>query len=151
MAIINRDCDATQQRDVYTANVTGTASGISAGIMNPVVATGITYPLMTVPYPSQLVAAQSAVWGLSGAASHSLWIYRFAGGLTTIPVGQSLAVTAYGTSGSQGFSLFAAATYLLQAGDQIVLYTQVANTAVDKTTVTLVTKKLQDYVTCFGV
>lgn len=150
MAIINRDLDPTQQRDVYTTNVSITASGVSAGIANPVLATGITYPLMTVPYPAQLVAAEEAAWGASGTPVHSLWIYRFAGGFTSIAVGQTLTVTAFGTSGALGYSLFGA-SWLLQTGDQIALYTQGSASAVASTTITVVIKALQDYKTEFGV
>lgn len=150
MAICNRDLDPSQQRETFTAVLDRTPSGVSAGILNPGLATGQTYRVCTIPYPSTLVAAQNAVWGLSGTPVHSLWIYRFAGGFTSIAVGQTMAPTAFGTSGSLGFSLFAA-SYGLLAGDQLVLYTQGANSAVAESTVTCVVKALQDIKTHFGV
>lgn len=150
MAIVNRDLDSSQQRVVYQAIVNGTPSGISAGIVNPGVATAQTFPLVNITAPGQLVAASEAVYGLSGAPVHSLWIYRFAGGFTSIAVGQTQAATAFGTSGVQGFSLFGA-SWLLLAGDQLVLYTQAANTAVAQANVTIVVKNLQDIRTDFNV
>jgi hypothetical protein len=151
MAIVNRDLDSSQQRETYQCYVSGSASGISAGIVNPGVATGLTFPLCNIGFPAQLVAADCAAYGLSGTPVHSLWIYRFAGGFTSIAVGQTLTITAFGTSGVLGFSLFAATTFPLQSGDQLVLYTQGSNTAVANTTVTLVVKALQDIKTNFGV
>lgn len=152
MAIVNRDLDPSQQRELYVANVVGTASAISAGIMNPVVGTGVTFPLATISAQGQLVAAACSAWGLSGSPVHSLWLYRFAGGYTGIQIGGNLSITAFGTSGALSFSMMAASvTYQLQAGDQIVLYATGANSAVDKTSVTLVVRNLQDIVSDFGV
>lgn len=150
MAIVNRDLDPSQQRWTFQQMINSTASGISVGFMNPGIATGFTYVICNIPCSSQLVAADESVYGLSGAPVHSLWIYRFAGGFTAIAIGQSQAATAFGTSGIQGFSLFGA-SWLLQAGDQLVLYTQGANTAVAAATVTCVVKALQDIRTDFGV
>lgn len=151
MAIVNRDLDPTQQRVRYQAVLTNSGnSGVSAGIAVPGVVTGKTFPLCNISSPGQLVAASEACYGVSGAASHSLWVYRFAGGFTSFAIGQSLAITAFGTSGIQGYSLFGASNQLL-AGDQIVLLTQVANTAVDTAIVELVVRNLQDIVSDFGV
>lgn len=150
MALVNRDKDVTEQINVWNKIVDATPSSISAGISNPGVATGNTYVLMTVPYPAQLMAAGSASYGTSGSPVHSLWIYRFAGGFTSIAVGQTLAVTAFGTSGYQGFSIFAGVSYPLQAGDQLVLYTQASNAAVAVTSVGLAVKALQDIKSYFG-
>lgn len=151
MAIVNRDLAPSQQCQEYQMRVAATASAVSAGIANPVVATGNTYVLCNIPYPSQLVSANLGAYGLSGSPVHSLWIYRFAGGFTSIAVGQTITVTGFGTSGVIGMSLFAAQTFLLQAGDQLALYTQGANTAVDSVVVTCVIKALQDIKSEFGV
>ncbi len=151
MAIVNRDLDVTQQRVRYQAVLsTSGNSGVSAGISVPGVITGKTFLLCNVSSPGQLVAAAETAYGVSGAAVHSLWVYRFAGGFTSFAVGQTLAITAFGTSGIQGFSLFGASNSLL-AGDQVVLYTQAANTAVDTAVVELVIRNLQDIVSDFGV
>lgn len=152
MAICNRDLSSPQQRESYVASLTGTASAVSAGVMNPVVGTGVTFPLALIPSQSQLVAAGIAAWGASGSPVHSLWLYRFAGGFTSIAIGQTLAVQSYGTSGYQGFSILpAAVTYQLQAGDEIVLYAQGSASAVASAQVTLVVQNLQDIVSDFGV
>lgn len=153
MALANRDKDTTEQRATFNAAIFGTASGVSAGITNPGLSTGTTFPLATIPYPGTLDAAESVVWGLSGTPVHSLWIYRFAGGFTSIACGQTLTVTAFGTSGAIGYSLIAgnASTFPLLAGDQIVLYAQGANSAVASAQVSLVVKATQDFKTHFGV
>lgn len=153
MALANRDKDVTEQRATFNAAIFGTASGISAGITNPGIATGITFPLCTIPYPSTLDVAESVVWGLSGTPVHSLWIYRFAGGFTSIACGQTLTVTAFGTSGAQGYSLIAgnASTFPLLAGDQIVLYALGSGAAVASAQISLVIKATQDFKSHFGV
>lgn len=140
MAIVNRDLDPSQQRDIYNCPLVNTI-------------TGQTYNLCLVPYPGQIVAAQQAVNGLSGAPNHSLWIQRFipGTGLTSINIGNSLVATTFGTSGSQGFSLPGAVTYPLQTNDVIMLSTAAANTAATSSTITLVIKALQDIKTVFGV
>ncbi len=150
MPICNRDLDVSEQTRTFQAVLNGTPSGVSAGVMNPGLSTGQTFRVCTIPYPAQLTAVDYAVWGLSGAPVHSLWLYRFAGGFTAIAVGQTMAVTAFGTSGVLGVSLFGASWQLL-AGDQIVLYTQAANTAVAESTVTVCVKALQDIKNHFGV
>lgn len=151
MAIVNRDLDTTQQRESYCASLVSSPSGISAGIQNPGVATGLTFPLCNIPYPASLVSVAESVYGLSGTPTHSLWIYRFAGGFTSIQVGASLNPTAFGTSGVLSHSLYAASTFPLLAGDQIVVATLGTNAAVARADFTVVIRCLQDYKTYFGV
>lgn len=162
MAIVNRDKDGSEQRLIYENSFYSDPSGISAGILNPGVPTGKTYPICTIPYPSTLDAANVAAWGISGTPVYSLWIYRFAGGFTSIVCGQTLTMTAFGTSGSLsgngvsgalGFSLIAAnaSTFPLIAGDQVALYTQGANSAFATVTVSLVIRATQDIRSNFGV
>lgn len=150
MSIVNRDLNSTQQRECFQANLTSTYAGTSAGIVDPGVLAGFTYPIFTVPYPASLQVAEEVVWGLSGSPVHSLWIYRFAGGFTSIQVGASLAITAYGTSGALGVSLYAGISYPLMTGDQVVLYAQGSGSAVAEATVTCVIQCLQDYKSYFG-
>lgn len=153
MAIVNRDLDPSQQSIVVEQTVYGgVAVSASLGLFTPGVATGRTYVIAEVPGPMQLVAAQAAAFGVSGSPAHSLWVYRFSGGFTSLgAIGQTLAVQGYGTSGAQAFSLFAGTSILLQAGDLIALYTQGSNAAVDSVTVSLVLKATQDIKTSFGV
>ena len=152
MPLVNRDKDQSEQRDLYQSSITGTASGVSAGVMNPVVATGQTYPLCVISRPGQLIAAGTACWGISGTPNHNLWVYRFAGGFTSILVGASLAPTAFGTSGYVGYSMAAASiSFPLQTGDQIVLNTTGSNAAFASVQIALVVKALQDIKSDFGV
>ena len=152
MALVNRDKDASEQRDVYQTSLEVTASGVSAGIANPGVLTGNTFPLFTATRPGQLVAVAAACWGISGTPNHSLWLYRFAGGFASIQMGNSLAPLAFGTSGTVSHSLMPASiSYPLVAGDQVVLKADGANTAFAKVMMTCVVKALQDIKTDFGV
>lgn len=143
MALINRDKDVSEQRNVFT----GTA-------VNTVV--GGTYPIWTAPYPCTLDAASQIAFGLSGAPNHSLWLYRFVvgAGLTQVAVlGQSMASAAYGTSGAQTFTIVSGSgtSYPLQAGDALFLISAAANTGAQLVQVELVVKALQDIKTSFGV
>jgi len=151
MAIVNRDKDASEQRDVVQVSLDRTASGISAGIMNPVVGTASTFVLLTATRPTQLVCGAFSAYGLSSTPNYQVWVQRFAGGITATQVGPSVAPTAFGTSGSIAWSaLAAAASYPLQAGDQLLLTSTGSNTASALLQVTLVTKALQDIKTDFG-
>ncbi len=149
MAIVNRDKDASEQITVFERVLASSASGISALLVNPSVNTGLTFVLMSVPGPAQLSAASVSAYGVSGSPVVSLWLYRFAGGFTSIAVGQSLAVTAYGTSGAQGMSLFGA-SWVLQAGDQLALYTQGSGAACEQICASVAIKALQDIRSSFG-
>lgn len=140
MAIVNRDLDVSQQRDIITESFA--------------TVTGGTYGVAVVPYPAQLLAAQTQSNGLSGAPNHSLWIQRFVAGsgITSINIGASMVITTFGTSGSQGYTFNGAnTTYLLQTGDLVMLSTAAANTATLNTTVSVVLKCLQDIKSTFGV
>jgi hypothetical protein len=138
MAVINRDMDVSQQKDVVSVALKATV-------------TGATYSLVTVPYPCKLVGAKQSVIGLSGAPNHSIWMLRWtASGTTSIIQGASMATVAFGTSGGQSFNVAGGASYVLQEGDQLALLTAGSNTASLDCNVTLVLQKLQDYVTYFG-
>lgn len=151
MAIVNRDKDVSEQRDVVNVALDRTASGISAGIMNPVVATSSTFVLFVASRPMQLVCGAFSAYGLSSTPNYQVWVQRFAGGITTTQVGPSVAPTAFGTSGSIAWSALAAAvSYPLQAGDQLLLTSTGANTASATLQVSLVLKSLQDIKTDFG-
>lgn len=151
MPIINRDLDASQQKESWNVVLNGTPSGISAGILNPGLATANTFVVCNIPYPATLVNIAEAVYGLSGTPTHSFWIYRFAGGFTSMQVGASYNVTAFGTSGVLSHSLYGGASWPLLAGDQIALYCLGSGAAVANAEVTVVVKALQDYKTYFGV
>lgn len=134
MAIVNRECDSSQQKDVVQAH------------LGPV-ATGVTRMLAVFPYPCMLETLKYAAIGLSGAPIHSLYKQR---GLTTEAIGISgIVVQAVGTSGSVGFSGLAAAGSTLlsfNTGDVLLAVTSVANTAVADIVIEVAVKKLQDIV-----
>jgi hypothetical protein len=144
MAISNRDLDNAQTRETIYA------------CLGPVV-TGATFLLGPIPYPAQVVAAQTASMGLSGAPVHALLISRFivGTGYTTIGLNATLTISAIGTSGPQGYSTasFAgsgASGTPLYPGDDLILVTGAANTATANTSVAVVIKALQDVKTHFG-
>lgn len=140
MPIVNRDLDSSQQTSVMSASLTGTV-------------TSATYILAVFPAPAQLVAVHQAVLGLSGAPNHSLWLNRFVvgAGVTSVAIGMSMASSAYGTSGAQGFTVISGASNLIQADDILVLSTAGANTGAASVSVSLAVKALQDIKTAFGV
>ncbi len=151
MALVNRDKSPGEQVGDFPVTLSGTASAVSAGLINPGLSTANTFVLFTVPYPAQLLQAGVAYFGSSGSPSHSLWVYRFAGGFTSIQVGASLAAQNFGTSGYQGFSILPASTsFPLQVGDVVALYCLGSNAAVASATVTLCIQALQDIKTHFA-
>lgn len=153
MPLINRDKDQSEQRECFTANLNVSPPGISFAISGLI--TGQTLPFCNIPYPASIVTIDQSSYGVSGAPVHSVSVYRFiaGAGLTQIPVGLSLAITAFGTSGIQSYTLLAgtSATLPLLAGDQLVLNTLVSSTAVQQAQVTVVVKALQDIKNHFGV
>lgn len=143
MAITNRDKDASEQKDVFTATVVPTV-------------TAATYLLWQAPYPCEVRQLNQAAFGLSGSPFHYINIYRFvvgAGATTITGLHASLGVVAAGTSGYQSFSVLGpSSSSLIQmnAGDFLVLTTAVANTACTSVTISGVVKKLQDIVSTYG-
>lgn len=139
MAIVNRDKDASEQRECFTTSIAPSL-------------TGLTYGVCVVPYQSNLVSAMVQGNGLSGSPNYSLWIQRFVvgSGVTSINIGSSLVLTTFGTSGAMTFSIPGSLTYPLQASDVITLSMAAANTATANTTVTVVLRALQDIKTAFG-
>lgn len=162
MAILNRDLDSSQQKDVihWTFN---------SGFGSTTIGTGFTLALTgPIPYPYTLQSINALALGLaggagtSGAPQLSFNIMRVipGGGVTMIAVSISSMViqngasfaTAYGYSGTLfgGYSGLAAtgSTLLLGLpGDIISATTAVANTACQMLTLSMVLKKVQDTVT----
>lgn len=140
MAIVNRDLETSEQRHVLSASVDNTI-------------TGATYGLCVVPFQSKLISAMASSVGLSGAPIGTLWMHRFivGTGFTSIVLGTSVAIPAYGLSGGVTFNVLAAGvTNPLQSGDQLTLATGGANTGSVRTVVTFVIQALQDIRTAFG-
>lgn len=143
MPIQNRDKGTAEQRDIYNENQAAALTGAS-------------YLLATIPYPCVFEAATIATAGLSGAPQYMLAVSRLtSGGLTTINLGVSTMIgLEYGSSGPVGFSGIRAAgsTLLnLQAYDEIVLVTSVANTAAAQVNVSFIVRKVQDIVNQYGL
>lgn len=144
MAIVNRDRDASEQKDVIHF------------VSNAAVATGATLNAAILPYPCSLQSVKVAAFGVSNAMQLAFNVQRFtSGGLTLIALGISnLVLVNMGTSGAQGFSGLAAvgSTLLsLQAGDVLHLVSSVANGNATHLVVNMVVKKLQDIVSHNGV
>ena len=139
MAIVNRDLDSTQQIDVMV----GQASSV---------ATGATYCMAVVPYPSRLISASLVAAGLSGSPNCSLWLQRMVPGvgITSICLGASLVAQVFGTSGAQEFTIQGGVTYPLQEGDALLLATAAANTGANHVAVSLCVQALQDIKSYFG-
>lgn len=144
MAIVNRDLDASEQKDVFF-KVTDAAVGVSQ----------IVY-LGKMDYPAVVQSARACAIGVSGAPEAAFVAYRFtSGGLTAIALGVSnLVMSALGTSGIAGYSGLAApgATVLnVQADDVLAVITSGANSASTRLLIDVVVKKTQDIVSHNGI
>jgi hypothetical protein len=121
------------------------------------VATGVTGILSHVPWPCVVEAGQAAAFGTSGSPTVQFFINRFivGSGITTIQIGSTSALVAYGTSGvlANGLSLPAAGatTLNLQANDVLMYQTGGANSAVTGLSLKLVVRPLQELRTYFGL
>lgn len=139
MAIVNRDLDPSQQKDVVVY------------CSNGAVATGVTKFISVVPYPAVLQSLAAAAHGVSNAMQVAFNLERFtSAGVTVIPLGISnLVLQNFSVSGALGFSGLAAAgsTLLnLQYGDVLSMTTSVANGNALDLSLELVLKKVQDIV-----
>jgi hypothetical protein len=143
MAIVNRDKQASEQKEVLHSVAGATA-------------TGTTRQIAVMPYPATLEGIRVQALGVSNAMQLAMEVYRFVAGAgaTTIPVGISnLVLVNAGTSGIQGFSGLAAAgsTLLqLQAGDVLQYTTSVSNGNATSIALNAVIKKTQDIVSYNG-
>lgn len=147
MALLNRDKDASEQRNLYSW---------SSG--NAVVVTGQTIPIAIAQNSEQILGLQVAAFGLSGAPVLTFQIGRFiiGTGFTMLSTGFSaITAVAWGTSGLPTGStpivqLVAGSTLnTLQKNDFIVMSTSGANTAASYT-VEVVTQTLQDTKQTYG-
>lgn len=140
MAVVNRDLDPTQKVAVLT------------GVAQPYVVAA-TYSVGPIPWPSKLVAAQAQANGLSGAPQMFLQLHRFIAGtgFTSIVLGSTVVVPAFGTSGGVTLSVSAAGTtYPLLAGDLLVFSNPAANTAAAQANIACVIQATQDIKSAFG-
>ena len=145
MAISNRDLDTSEQKKAFSVTIGKKAA--------PNV-TSATLMLGSVPFSSELKALSVVGFGLSGSPQVEFRIQRFIAGTghTIIAPGVSVIIPEMGVSGPISASLPAAGSTLLQllAGDQLIMFTAVANTSTDSLTVGYVLKALQDIKADFG-
>lgn len=144
MAIVNRDMDATEQRDVYNDIIQA-------------IPVGTTYTAVVLPYPCTLQSIRTSTHGVSNAmqVAWNKLVYVSGSGLTLIPIGISnLILVNHASIGVQGSSYLAAQGSTLlsfQAGDCLALTTSVANGNALNICVQAVFKKTQDIVSMNGV
>lgn len=135
MGIINRTLDVTQQKVVVESNIDGTI-------------TGRVYPVYVAPRAQTLVDVRNTALGLSGAPTMSLFLNRFVvgTGAQSFAVGGALTVSAFGTSGSQQYSLPAVGSSLLamQSGDWLSVKAGASNAALDEDMVSMVVQNIAD-------
>lgn len=150
MAIVNRDLDQSQQKEVvrFTQFNRGVGSTVMAGGASFLIGSPI-------PFTYTIESGSVYVLGVSGAPQMRLLVDRFAGGQTRMVVSISgLVLTAYGTSGVLGFSGFAASGSTLlagQMGDVLSFDVVGANTAITDAAISIVVKKSADIVTYNGL
>jgi hypothetical protein len=141
MSIINRDKDLSERRQERLVKLTGTVTGSSS-------------VLMVAPFNAKIVGAFQAARGLSGSPVHTLVAERFIAGSGATVIGgwaATLSVTAFGTSGSQGYSCPAASFLTINAGDIISLYPSGTNAACSEVVIGVVLEALDDIKKSFSV
>lgn len=132
MAIINQNLDFSEKM-------------VEQSVALGAVATGVTSLLQVVPFNCLLQGFNLSAFGLSGAPTYSLSVFRAtAGGLTSIPLGVSLTAQAFGTSGPVGASIAGPGITLL-AGDAICMTSGTANTAIATGIASVVYSALGDF------
>jgi hypothetical protein len=151
MAINNRDLGTSQQRDTFVVN-TGA------------VATGGTYTLCVVPYPSYIATGGMNIFGISNTPIMNIDVTRYnVAGVTTITgaIGTSQAALAatlpvgFSTTNGYTFSPVVGATVAvptvpLQTGDILTFHMLGTNANITGGSITLVLQALQDVKTHFG-
>jgi len=147
MAIVNRDKNASEQMEDFSAVITTTVAASAGQVFHAVQA----------PWPCTLQRVALAANSISGSPVVAIDIKRFtAAGLTTIAyVSTTLAVTAFGLSAAyQSISLAAPSSTLvqLQAGDVVCVNQQFSggNVACGNMVVTAVLQATQDIKQHFG-
>lgn len=144
MAVINRDLDASQQKEVIDLNLGA-------------VATGVTKYLYVAPFPGTLQSARFAAQGVSNAmqVAFSKVVFIAGAGSTAIGMGISnMVLQNTSVSGVIGYSGLAAQGSTLlnfNQGDVIQAVTSVASGNATDLVLQLVIKKTQDYVQHNGV
>lgn len=142
MAILNRDLDASQQKEVVRMTWPSQVS------------TGASLLIGILPSLGVIQSMRAVAIGQSGAMEMSLYVARNASGYTTFPVGISNLVIPGASGGVGGYSgLAAVGSTLLNvlAGDVLVATLAGANSAAAQLSVEIVIKKTQDIVSMNGI
>lgn len=137
MALVNRDKDASEQKDVVTFTRLLAAAG--------------SYMIWQAPYNFEVVAVAATARAISGAMTARVDINKF-GGTNSASMMVALTVPAYGTSGAfVSASLAAAGSSFIQGAPKDSLWVVVpASVAADDLVLTVTVKKLQDIVSYNG-
>lgn len=143
MAIVNRDLDASQQKDVIQFRSTAA------------VATSSSLNIAIIPYPCALQSVLTYSTGTSNAMQLAVNVQRWtAGGVTVVALGLSnIVLQDYSVSGAINFSGLAApgsTLLLLQQGDILNLVSSVTNGNALALVMDFAVKKLQDIVSTNG-
>ena len=141
MAIVNRDKDATEQKEFI--NFT----------LNDVTTTGGTYVICPVPFQCEVKAIRLSAAGLSTVPVFEVEAYRFSGGVTiNSAISTATSVGLFGTSGLVSLTLGTAGStqVFVDAGSAFVLTVSGTTAAAARVSGTIVVQKLQDLVTYFG-
>lgn len=140
MGINNRSFDPSEQREVITSPL-GAVGGAAAE----------THMVYTSPRPQLVEQIKVVAQGVTGSYHNSFQLQRFtSAGVTVIgALAATLTVVAYGTSGIQTVTF--AASFVLQANDNIQVQGGASNVGCTDLVVTTVVKNLQDIKTNFGV
>jgi len=139
MAIVNRDLDPSQQKNIIN-------------IVQGLTVTGQTLTVAIVPFPATLKAISFAAMGISGSPTVNLEIHRMtSGGFTQISGGmtQALTLQAVGTSGPQAAVIGPTFT-ALSANDVLVIKSGGANSAVNSFAAAIVISATQDILSVLG-
>lgn len=141
MAIVNRDKDATEQKEFIPI------------ALSAVTTTGGTYMICAVPFQCEVKAIRLAAAGLSTVPVFEVEAYRFSGGVTiNSSICTATSVGLFGTSGLVSLTLGTAGStqVFVDANSVLVLTVSGANAAAAQVSGTVVVQKLQDLVTYFG-
>lgn len=140
MAIVNRDLDASEQKQIWMRG------------FSTLTTTGGTYMAFIAPYAIELKDIYVSAKALSGAPTLTFYKMFFSGGASLVAASAALTVSAYGTSGIVRASLVAAGSTAIQlaANDVLVIQAAVSNAGMDDAVLTIVAKALQDIKAPFG-
>jgi hypothetical protein len=145
MAIVNREFDASEQKEVIPIVTPGA-----------VTLTGGTYVIALVPYACEVKKVVLNAYGLSNIPNFEVEAYNFvvgAGATINSAISTATSAGGFGLSGLVTLTLGTAGStqVQLQAGSALVLTVTGANSAASSVIGEIVVQKLQDIATYFGV